>query len=135
MSLTDKIKKSISESADIAFGTQSVQPMFVQSEKDLVSETKEKAKEEKTESSESKSSSSSSSSSSETGLNEAEIAEIKLSASSLRSLANAYIAEAMVEEVISEDADLTTFGLMAEGKLTEKGRALLKKYLPTIFAS
>ena len=61
---------------------------------------------------------------------------IKLSPESVRTMLVAHIAEQMInEEVDQADSDLEKYGLMTEGKLTPKGKEMIKKYLPTIFAS
>jgi hypothetical protein len=61
---------------------------------------------------------------------------IKLSPESVRTMLVAHIAEQMInEDVDSADSDLEKYGLMTEGKLTPKGKEMIKKYLPTIFAS
>jgi hypothetical protein len=62
---------------------------------------------------------------------------VKLSPKSVRSLYNAHLAERMVNEEIVADDDLVQHGLLTEGdkKLTEKGRAWIKSYLPTVYAS
>lgn len=61
--------------------------------------------------------------------------DIKLSSKGFRTLMSAYVAEKMVNESIEELEELASLGLMEEKKLTEKGKAELSKYLPTLFAS
>ena len=61
--------------------------------------------------------------------------DIKLSSKGFRTLMSAYVAEKMVNESIDELEELASLGLMEEKKLTEKGKAELSKYLPTLFAS
>jgi hypothetical protein len=41
----------------------------------------------------------------------------------------------MISESVEEDEDLEKHGLLTEGKLTEKGKEWIKKFLPTIYAS
>lgn len=69
----------------------------------------------------------------ETNLNEED--DVKLSSKSIRTLFVAHIAEQLVNEEVDSDDDLSTYGLMLEGKLTVKGKDWIKKFLPTIFAS
>lgn len=140
MDMKEKIKKALlSESADISFGISNYNYGASAEELDEAKRAK-KEKEEKSEES-SKSGEETSESSSECSskkdfeLTESEVQDIKLSARSLRSLAIASIAESMMNESIDEDEDLTTHGLLVEGKLTLKGKELLKKFLPTLFAS
>jgi hypothetical protein len=61
--------------------------------------------------------------------------EIVLSPKSFRTLYNCFIAEQMVNEAVDIDETLGNHGLITEGKITEKGRLELKKYLPTLFSS
>lgn len=135
--LKEKIKKALTE-GDISYGISNYS--YVKPDEAL-EEAKRKKKVEKSEESSEETSKSStpecskSASEYETTLKEEEVIDIKLSAKSLRSLVVASIAETMVNESIDEDEDLTTHGLLVEGKLTLRGRELLKKYLPTLFAS
>jgi hypothetical protein len=64
-----------------------------------------------------------------------EAEEIKLSPKSIRNLHITHIAEQMVNESVDEDEDLKKHGLLHEGKMTEKGREYVRKFLPTIYAS
>jgi hypothetical protein len=102
------------------------------SEKTMTEGKKSKKKEESEETSES---STPECSEYETTLTEAEIQDIKLSARQIRSLVVASIAESMVNESIDEDEELERLGLLVEGKLTEKSKEWIKKFLPTIYAS
>lgn len=138
--LKEKIKKALTE-GDISYGISNYS--YVNPDETL-EEAKRKKKAEKTEETEESSENSGTSESStsecskseyETTLKEEEVVDIKLSAKSLRSLVVASIAETMVNESIDEDEDLSTHGLLVEGKLTVKGKELLKHYLPTLFAS
>lgn len=61
--------------------------------------------------------------------------DIKLSPESFKTLYTMFIAEQMINESVGEDPDLSKHGLTNNKKLTVKGRAILKKYLPTLFAS
>lgn len=61
--------------------------------------------------------------------------EIKLSPKAGRRLLVTHIAEQMISESVEEDEDLEKHGLLTEGKLTEKGKEWIKKFLPTIYAS
>jgi hypothetical protein len=138
--LKEKVKKALLAEADVSFGISNYS--YVNPDETL-EEAKRKKKAEKREESESSEKSGTSESSTpecskseyETTLKEEEVLDIKLSAKSLRSLVVASIAETMVNESIDEDEDLLTHGLLVEGKLTLRGRELLKKYLPTLFAS
>jgi hypothetical protein len=40
-----------------------------------------------------------------------------------------------MSEDVDPDEDLSSFGLMLEGKLTVKGKDWIKKFLPTLYAS
>lgn len=145
--LKEKIKKALlAESRDMAFGITGYSYGSVEdldeakakhkAEKSEKTEKSEKSKSgEESETSGESSSSECSSSEYESTLTEAEVSDIKLSAKSLRSLAVASLAESLVNETINEDEDLSSHGLLVEGKLTGKGRELLKKFLPTLFAS
>ena len=64
-----------------------------------------------------------------------EESDITLSPKSFRTLYNCFIAEQMVNESVEIDESLGNHGLITEGKITEKGRLELKKYLPTLFSS
>lgn len=134
--LKEKVKKALLAEADVSFGISNYS--YVNPDETL-EEAKRKKKAEKNEESSEETSESStpecSKSEYETTLKEEEAVDIKLSAKSLRSLVVASIAETMVNESIDEDEDLSTHGLLVEGKLTAKGRELLKLYLPTLFAS
>lgn len=71
----------------------------------------------------------------ETNLINEEDENIKLSAKSIRTLFVAHIAEQLMSEDVDPDEDLSSFGLMLEGKLTVKGKDWIKKFLPTLYAS
>lgn len=131
--LKDMVKIALQEEANLAFGMVDAAPMFTQGTTELVEKKKEK--EESSEKSEETSESSTPECSDKTSLTEEEVLDIKLSARSLRSLVVASIAESMVNESIDEDEDLVAHGLLLEGKMTEKGKEMLKKFLPTLFAS
>lgn len=64
-----------------------------------------------------------------------EESDITLSPKSFRTLYNCFIAEQMVNESVDIDEALGTHGLIVEGKITPKGRQVLKYYVPTILAS
>lgn len=136
--LKEKVKKALLAEADVSFGISNYS--YVNPDETL-EEAKRKKKAEKNEESSKETSETSttecskSASEYEATLKEEEVVDIKLSAKSLRSLVVASIAETMVNESIDEDEDLSTHGLLVEGKLTLRGRELLKKYLPTLFAS
>ncbi len=129
--LQNKIRLALNEEAHSTFG---MSGYSFQTEEQL-EEAKKSKKEEESEESSTSESSESCSSKKETALTEEEVIEIKLSASQLRSLAVASLAESLVNETINEDEGLETYGLLVEGKLTGKGREILKKFLPTLFAS
>lgn len=129
--LQNKIRLALNEEAQSTFG---MSTYGFQTEEQL-EEAKKSKKEEKSEESSTSESSESCSSKKEVALTEQEVIDIKLSASQLRSLAVASLAESLVNETINEDEGLETYGLLVEGKLTAKGKSLLKLYLPTIFAS
>ncbi len=61
--------------------------------------------------------------------------EIVLTPKSFRTLYNCFIAEQMVNESVEIDESLGSHGLIVEGKITPKGRKILKDYIPTILAS
>lgn len=61
--------------------------------------------------------------------------DVKLSPQEFRTLYNCYIAEQMINESMDNMTELEEAGLLTEGKMNEKGKALLKKFLPTLFAS
>ena len=61
--------------------------------------------------------------------------EIVLTPKSFRTLYNCFIAEQMVNESVEIDESLGNHGLIVEGKITPKGRQVLKYYVPTILAS
>lgn len=74
----------------------------------------------------------------EVKVNEKEVVneeEIVLSPKSFRTLYNCFIAEQMVNESVDIDESLGSHGLIVEGKITPKGRKILKDYIPTILAS
>ena len=61
--------------------------------------------------------------------------DVKLSPQEFRTLYNCYIAEQMINESMDNMTELEEAGLLTEGKMNEKGKKLLKMYLPTLFAS
>lgn len=61
--------------------------------------------------------------------------DVKLSPQEFRTLYNCYIAEQMINESMDNMTELEDAGLLTEGKMNEKGKKLLKMYLPTLFAS
>lgn len=61
--------------------------------------------------------------------------DIRLSGKSHKTLQLMHFAEQLVNEEVSEDEELSKYGLISEGKLTLKGKEWIKKYLPTIYAS
>jgi len=134
--LKEKVKKALLAEADMAFGISNYS--YVNPDAEAIEEAKRKKKAEKSEESSETSESSTpecSKSEYETTLKEEELNDIKLSAKSLRSLVVASLAESLVNESIDEDEDLTTHGLLVEGKMTPKAREYLRKFLPSIFAS
>lgn len=134
--LKEKVKKALLAEADLSFGISNYS--YVNPDETL-EEAKRKKKAEKNEESSEETSESSttecSKSEYETTLKEEELQDIKLSARQIRSLVVASIAESMVNESIDEDEELSTLGLLVEGKLTEKSKEWIKKFLPTIYAS
>lgn len=139
--LKEKVKKALLAESDIAFGISNYS--YVNPDEQALEEAKRKKKVEKEESAESSESTGTSKSSTpecskseyETTLKEEELQDIKLSARQIRSLVVASIAESMVNESIDEDEELSSLGLLVEGKLTEKSKEWIKKFLPTIYAS
>lgn len=134
--LKEKVKKALLAEADVSFGISNYS--YVNPDETL-EEAKRKKKAEKNEESSEETSESStpecSKSEYETTLKEEELQDIKLSARQIRSLVVASIAESMVNESIDEDEELSTLGLLVEGKLTEKSKEWIKRFLPTIYAS
>lgn len=61
--------------------------------------------------------------------------EVKLSPDQFRTLFNMSIAEQMINESVGGDPELEAKGFVTDKKLTPKAKLILKKYLPTIFAS
>lgn len=134
--LKEKVKRALLAEADVSFGISNYS--YVNPDETL-EEAKRKKKAEKNEESSEETSESStpecSKSEYETTLKEEELQDIKLSARQIRSLVVASIAESMVNESIDEDEELSTLGLLVEGKLTEKSKEWIKRFLPTIYAS